>query len=236
MTSMRLPGKVLLPLAGKPALERLIERLKRSKYVDAIVVATTTNAADDPIVSLAKELHIGYHRGSEADVLKRVLDAARSVSADVIVEITGDCPLMDWRLVDRGIEEFFSHNVDYASNCITPSYPAGFEVQIFPVEILADAAERTEDPIDRLHVSYYIYQHPELYRLYQWKPDPESARPDMRLTLDERDDYIVLSTIFENLVKHDNDFSVQEVIRYLVRNPHLLAINSHVKQKEPSQG
>ena len=113
MTSTRLPGKVLLPLAGKPALERLVERLKRSLYIDEIVVATTTNQTDEPIVELCESLGVKYFRGSELDVLKRVLGAAESVRADIIVEITGDCPLMDWRIVDRGIEEFYSQNILY---------------------------------------------------------------------------------------------------------------------------
>src|SRR3989344_590623 len=126
MTSSRLPGKVLLPLADKPALERLLERIRTSAYVDEIVVATTTNRADDPIVSLASRLNVTYFRGSENDVLSRVLLAAQSVHGDIIVELTGDCPLINGELVDRGIEEFFSHDVDYASNTIHRSYPAGF--------------------------------------------------------------------------------------------------------------
>src|SRR3990167_111470 len=107
MTSSRLPGKVLMPIAGTPALEMVIHRLKLSKYVDAICVATTTNATDDAIVALAEKLGVGCFRGSESDVLGRVLGAAQSAKADIIVEVTADCPFVDPALVDRCIEEFF---------------------------------------------------------------------------------------------------------------------------------
>lgn len=131
MASSRLPGKVLLPLAGKPALERLIERLKRSNYLDGIVVATTDKPGDEAIEALAKSLGVGCFRGSEDDVLGRVLGAAQSAGADVICEITGDCPLLDWRVVDRGIAEFFAAPLDYACNCLTQSYPLGLKPRCF---------------------------------------------------------------------------------------------------------
>ncbi|OGH71461.1 MAG: hypothetical protein A2921_04350 [Candidatus Magasanikbacteria bacterium RIFCSPLOWO2_01_FULL_43_20b] len=237
MTSTRLPGKVLLPLAGKPALERLVERLKRSLYIDEIVVATTTNQTDEPIVELCESLGVKYFRGSELDVLKRVLGAAESVRADIIVEITGDCPLMDWRIVDRGIEEFYSQNVDYAANMIPLiTYPVGFDVQVFPVRVLAEVDKLTSDPIDRVHVSYYIYHHPDRYKLGSWLAPAEASGPAMRLTLDELSDYKLIDEIFRNLLPVDEDFSVVKVVEFLNKNRHLLEINKHVKDKDPRQG
>lgn len=236
MTSSRLPGKVLMPLAGQPALERLIERLKRSIYLDKIVVATTINQTDDPVVELAQKLNVDYFRGSEADVLGRVLGAAQSVGAEIIVEITGDCPLVDHRLVDRGIEEFFSHQVDYASNTIKLSYPIGFDIQVFPVKILAEVASLTHDPIDRAHVSYYIYNHPKKYQLRNWEAEPENYWPDLRVTLDEREDHELLNKIFESLLPQRDDFSADDVIKFLKTNPSLLEINKNVRQKEAHEG
>ena len=236
MTSSRLPGKVLLPLAGKPALERLIERLKRSKYVDEIVIATTTNIADDPIIELAKKIEVKYYRGSEYDVLSRVLKAAKSADADIIVEITGDCPLVDWRLIDRGVTELFDRHIDYSANNITFSYPDGFDVRVFPVHILEKVNQLTDDPIDRVHVSYYIYTHPEKFKIYNWVAPKEHQWPDIRLTLDEQADYQLLSNIFENLFNKNKDFSVGDVIDLLKNKPELLEINKYVKAKNPQEG
>lgn len=236
MSSTRLPGKVLMPLAGKPALERLVDRLKKSKYIDEIVIATTVNTADKSIVKLAKKMGVGFWQGSEDDVLSRVLDAAKSVQADLIVEITGDCPLVDPCLVDRGIEEFFSQPVDYAANIIPPSYPNGFDIQVFPLSVLQEVSELTKDPIDRVHVSYYIYKHPERYALRNWEAEEDCRWPDLRVTLDEKADYKLLNVIFEKLLPKDEYFSVHDVVRLLREDSSLLEINKYVRQKSIQEG
>ena len=236
MTSSRLPGKVLLPLAGKPALERMIERLKRSKYLDKIMVATTINFTDDPIVELAKKLKVGYFRGSEYDVLARVLEAAESVKADIIVELTGDCPLVDPVLVDKGIEEFFDSGADYAANNISASYPLGFDIQVFPVSVLKEVDSLTNDKIDRAHVSYYIYNHPKRFKLHNWVASRECYWPDLRVTLDEKEDYELLNTVFNKLLLINENFSVSDVINLCKNEPKLVEINKNVKQKEAWEG
>lgn len=232
MTSSRLPGKVLLPIAGKPALQMLVERLKRSKYLDVICIATTINTQDDPIVALAKELGVECFRGSESDVLGRVLGAAQSVKGDIIVEITGDCPFADPRLVDRGIEEFFARDVDYASNTITATHANGFDVQVFPTAVLAEVDQLTDDIIDRTHVSYYIYMHQEKYRCYNWEAEPENYGPELRMTLDEDVDYQAITAVADALMQHDPDFSAKDVTQYLRAHPEVIAINANVRQKE----
>lgn len=236
MTSSRLPGKVLMPLAGKPALERLLERLGRSKYIDEIVVATTTNVTDDPIIELIDKLGIKYFRGSEDDVLDRVLKAAKSEEADVIVEITGDCPLVDWRIVDRGIEELLEKDADYSANNTTFSYPDGFDVRVFPVKILEKVNKLTNDPIDRVHVTYYIYTHQEQFKINNWVAPQEHYWPNIRLTLDERSDYQLINIIFEKLLNKNQDFSVGDIINLLKNEPELLVINKYVKAKNPEEG
>lgn len=236
MTSSRLPGKVLLPIGGQPTLQILIERLKRSEYVDEIVVATTINIADEPVISLAENVGVKYFRGSELDVLGRVLGAAQSVSGDIIIEITGDCPFVDHRLVDRGVEEFFQHHVDYASNNINPTFPNGFDVQVFPTKILAEVAELTQDPVDRVHVSYYIYSHPKRYKLYNWVADKDCYGPELRVTLDEHADYQLLMAIYEELYPQNNDFSAAEVVALLRQRPDLIELNKYVRQKDISEG
>ena len=156
MTSSRLPGKVLMPIMGKPMLAYLIERLKRSR-VDEIVVATTDRPTDDLIEQLATNLGVGCFRGSEEDVLGRVLLAAKSVGADVIVEITGDCPLIDPDIVDQVLDVYLSQQVDYASNTLKRTYPRGLDVQVFSTNLLDEVNILTSDPIDHENVSLYIY-------------------------------------------------------------------------------
>ena len=233
MTSTRLPGKVLLPLGGTTVLGLLIERLKRSQYLDAICVATTTNAQDDRVAALAKELGVECFRGSEADVLGRVLGAAQANKADIIVEITGDCPFTDHRVVDRGIEEFFTRSVDYVSNALSVTYPrGGFEVQVFPTSVLAEVDTLTQEPIDRTHVSYYIYQHPEKYRLYNFEAPQAARAPELRVVLDERDDYKLITKVFAELYPQNPDFSVEDVVKYLRAHPDVAALNKNVRGKK----
>lgn len=232
MTSSRLPGKVILPILGKPALELLIERIKRSKYLDGVCIATTTNSADDVLAALAEKLGVRSYRGSENDVLGRVLGAARSCNADTIVEITGDCPFVDPALIDRGIEEFYTTEVDYASNTLDTTYPNGFDVQVFPTRVLADVAMRTQDPMDRTHVSYYIYRHPKLYRLHRWDAPSEEHGPELRVTLDEETDYQVLQKIAGALAREKPEFSAADVVAYLRAHPEVVALNANVRQKE----
>lgn len=236
MTSSRLPGKVLLPLAGVPALELLINRLKKSKYIDEIVVATTVNAADDPLIVLASRLNVRYFRGSELDVLSRVLGAARSVDADIIVEVTGDCPFVDPALVDQGITKYFSGGYDYAANIIPVSFPIGFDVQVFSVSVLSQVDKLTLDPLDRVHVSYYIYSHPESFKLLSWLAPENLAWPELRVTLDEQADYELLDTIAKRFMPDNQYFSAEDVINLLREQPNLLTINSHVRQKDISEG
>lgn len=237
MGSSRLPGKVLLPLAGKPALARMIDRIKSAKFIDEIVVATTINSDDDQIVKLAKDSGVKFFRGSEKDVLNRVLGAARSVGGDIIVELTGDCPLMDGRLIDRSIDEYFQSGSDYASNIIKRTYPDGFDVQVFSVNTLSKVDSLTKDPIDRVHVSYFIYNHPEIFKLHNWEPkDAELVWPDLRLTLDEKEDYELIDLIFKNFSVAQSDFSALEIVNFLKQNPKFTMINKYVRTKQASEG
>ena len=231
MTSSRLPGKVLLPAAGRPLLELMVERLRRARWIDEIVIATTDDPSSEPLRQLAQRLSIGCFRGSEADVLARVLGAAQAYDADVIVELTGDCPLIDPELVDRCIERFAQGDVDYVANDLEPTYPLGMSVQVFPAAVLAEVDELTQDPADREHVSLYIYEHPERYRLGNVASDhPERA--DLRLTVDTREDYELVRTIFEDLgargpgVRAGSDRSTCFAAR-----PELRTVNQYVQQR-----
>jgi spore coat polysaccharide biosynthesis protein SpsF len=198
MTSTRLPGKVLLPARGRPLLEHMVERLKRARRIDAIVLAIPDGAAHEPLAALAARLRIGCFRGSEDDVLGRVLGAARAHGADLIVETTADCPLIDPAVVDEVVERFLDGGADYCSNTLERTFPDGMDVQVFPTAVLAEADALTADPADREHVSLYIYSHPERYRLR----NVASGHPrwgDLRLTVDTAEDYERVRAIIETV-------------------------------------
>lgn len=236
MTSTRLPGKVLLEIGGKPALAYMINRIKRSRLVDDIVVATTVNDSDDPIIDLCNKLGCKYFRGSEEDVLLRVLEAAKSVNADIIVELTGDCPFIDPDIIDKVIELYFSGDYDYASNIVERSFPDGFDTQVFSVQSLEKVSRLTDDPIDRVHVSCYFYNHPQKFKLANLIADQDSTWPDLRLTIDEPADYQLLKLINEKLQDRKGMFSVNEVISLLKQEPELVELNKHVRAKELQDG
>jgi spore coat polysaccharide biosynthesis protein SpsF len=231
MTSTRLPGKPLLLAEGISMLEHLVRRLKTCISLDQIILATTTNQADDILVQHAETLDIKIFRGSEEDVLQRVLDAAIFYEADVIVEITGDCPVIDPQLIEQAISIYKNNDVDYVSNGNIRSYPDGMDVQIFRTDVLSKSASMTQDPLDREHVTLHIRNNLELFSRINIISPPELYWPDLGLTLDEKDDYELLKKIISYFETVNPIFSCHEVINYLKENKYLLSINSSVSRK-----
>ena len=221
MTSSRLPGKVLLEYCEKTNLQHMVERLKRSRYVDDVVIATTVNETDSPIVELCKKIDCNYSRGSEEDVLLRVLEAAKSAKADVIVEITGDCPMIDWRHVDFLVEKYEDEGVDYCANIIKRSFPRGFDTQVFSVAALDKVNHLTKSPIDHEHVSLYMYTHRELFSLSNWEAQGLLNHPEIEVTLDMKEDYELIREIYEKLYPQNPDFSAEDVINCILEDPGL---------------
>lgn len=237
MTSSRLPGKVLMPLAGRPALERMVERVRMARYIDEIVVATTTNDQDEPVEQLCRDLGIRCFRGSEDDVLARVLGTADLVGADLICELTGDCPLIDPFIVDQVILAHLSGNYDYTSNIFNErTYPDGLDVQVFWTDVLRRVDQLTDDPIDRVHVSCYIYHNPKLFRLHGVYATPDQFGPDMRITLDTREDYELINRLFEEMEEQKQFFFGADIVSWLKDNPDALSINRRVRTKALEEG
>jgi len=229
MTSSRLPGKVLMPVLGKPMLHYLVLRLRAVPSIDAIVLATTSNATDDPLEAFATETGIACFRGSEDDVMQRVVDAAESTAADIVVEITGDCPIIDPEIVEQTIRMFKAHDADYVGNAQVRSYPDGMDVQVFRLNTLKRSAALTIDRLDREHVTLHIRNHPELFSHVHLVAPPELHWPELGLTLDEPLDYELLKRI----IKHFSDkplFSCLDAVRLLRDKPQWLAINQFVQR------
>ena len=231
MRSTRLPGKVLRPILGRPMLARMIERLRRVRFADGIVIATTDHPADDEIVALATELGVGCHRGSESDVLGRVLGAALASGAELIVETTGDCPLIDPGVIDQLIQTFHGNQVDYCANVLTPSYPRGFDAQVFPTRVLAEVAALTDDPADREHVSLYIYEHPERYRLLNLASGLPRDLSEVRLTVDTAEDLDLVTRVYGELYPTNPAFALSDILALVEREPCLRTMNQHIRQK-----
>ncbi len=230
MTSTRLPGKVLLEAVGKPMLQLMIERISRAAAIDNIIIATTTNDSDDPIVELAKTLSIDYFRGSEHDVLGRVVGSAQAHNVDVIVEIPGDCPLIDPAYVDLCVNEFIEGDADYVSSALSNSFPHGSEAQVFLTKTLEDVASRTDDPTDHEHVSLFMYNNPKLYKIQAINAPIDIARPDVHLTLDEQKDYEFISHIFEHFYLDNPNFTLQEILDLLNSNDCLARLNKDIQR------
>ncbi len=230
--SIRLPGKTLLEICGKPTLELLIERLRRSRFIDEIVVATTVNPDCDALEELAKKLEVSYFRGSEDDVLDRVLKAAKAYKADIIVEITGDETLIDPAIADEAIDYYLKNNFDYVSNILDRRYPRGLDTQVFAVSVLDEVSRLTNDPADRENVSLYIYEHPEKYTLGSVRAPEAFNHPDWRWTLDTKEDFEFLKTVYEALYPGKKDFTAHDVLEFLKKNPYVLKINERIKQKQ----
>ena len=226
MTSTRLPGKVLMKADGKPLLHILLERLSRASHLNAITVATTINKEDEPIVSLCRKLGVPCFRGSEMNVLERVCGAAASVNTDIVVETTGDCPLLDPQLVDEVIETFLARfpATRYVSNSGPEiSMPWGFDVQVFTAADLYAINADNPDEQDREHVSFSFYR-PEnqgKYNPFFIQYTGELNRPDLRVTLDYRADYELIRAAYEDLAPKNPDFTAIEVIRWLDAHPQL---------------
>ena len=231
MKSTRLPGKNLRLILGRPMLERLVERLKQAKKLDGIVIATTIDPSDNAIETLANQLGVGCFRGSMDDVLERVLHAAQSVQADVIVEITGDCPFTDPDMVDQIVSHYLASNFDYVGNFRPSTYPVGFAVQVFATSVLAEVASLTQDPADREHVSLYIYEHPERYRLDNIESGLAEKYRTYRLTVDTPEDFSLTAAVFEALYPSNPGFGLADILAFLDAHPELLELNRGVKQK-----
>jgi spore coat polysaccharide biosynthesis protein SpsF (cytidylyltransferase family) len=228
MGSSRLPGKVLMDLEGGTVLARVVRRLGRSRKISKVVVATTCEAADVAIVAECERLQISCFRGPEQDVLDRYYRAAHANAAETVVRVTSDCPLIDPELVDETIEVFTNEHADYASNVSPRTYPRGLDTEVFTAAALDRAWSEAREPYQREHVTPYLYEHPQIFRLSSKSGDTDYSH--YRWTLDTREDLDLLRKIYRHFDGSD-DFSWREVIHLMEREPRLAELNSRVLQK-----
>ena len=231
MGSSRLPGKVLLPIMGRPVLEYELERLCRAEAADVVIVATTTNAADQAIEDLAARLRIPCFRGSEFDVLSRYYFAANEHGAETVVRCNADCPLIDPEVVDRVITAYKvnSGTCDYASNILKPTFPTGMHTEAFSFEALEQAYLNAVDPLEREHVTPYIYRRPDTFSLHNVALDQDLSWH--RWTLDLAEDMELIKRIYEALYPTNPSFGMGDVLDLLDRHADWPMINGHIQKR-----
>lgn len=231
MTSTRLPGKVLIPVLGKPLLEYQLERLGRVKMAQQIVIATTKNDTDQPIVELCQRLGFGFFRGSEEDVLSRFYGASLKFRADNIVRITADCPLIDPIIIDNLIDKFLENylEVDYVSNTLKRTYPRGMDAEVFSFEVLSKILKNAADPYDREHVTPYIYRNQEQFRIINVENPQNSSQH--RWTVDTEEDFELIRRMITVLYPKIRDFTMNDCLNLLDKYPEWQKINAHIQQK-----
>lgn len=232
--STRLPGKILKEICGKTILHHEIDRLKKCKEIDEIVIATTDKEDDDKIVNEAKKLSVKYFRGSENDVLSRFYYAAKENNADIIVRVTSDCPCIDFEILDKMLiyfkDKYKEKQVDYLSNTIKRTYPRGYDIEIFTFSALEKSYINAKKEYEREHVTPYIYDKTNNFLKLSFENKDDYS--EYRVTLDTIEDFIVIKNIFENLYYKNPYFKLNDVVQYLNNNLHIVDINKHIEQKK----
>jgi spore coat polysaccharide biosynthesis protein SpsF len=232
MGSSRLPGKVLKDLGGKPMLGHVIQRVKRTRFVDEIWVATTSSELDLPIVDFCHEQNIPVYQGSEYDVLDRYYQTATAAQADIIIRITADCPLVDPDLIDQLTTAFLQMRVDFAANRLPPpwkrTYPIGLDIEITSYSNLKLAWEQADQTYEREHVMPYFYDKPGRFKTLLLHHELDLGAK--RWTVDTPQDLEMLQKVFEHF--KDSPFSWLDVYHWLEQHPEIERINAEIEHKQ----
>ena len=230
MGSTRLPGKTLIDICGKPLLAHIIQRVQRSAYVDHIVVATTTDPEDLPILTLAKRLCVTSFTGNAADVLDRFYRAAVYSAAEVLVRVTGDDPFKDPTVMDKAIAYFLAHqSLDYVSNTLVPTFPDGLDVEVFSFDALECAWRDARLPSEREHVTPYIWKNEGRFKIANITHHEDLSH--LRWTLDYEEDLRFARAVYSRLYRGDV-FPMEEVLDLLQAYPELAQLNHGIARNE----
>jgi spore coat polysaccharide biosynthesis protein SpsF len=238
--SKRLPGKLLMKILDRPVLDLMIERLKTINQINDIIIATTINKDDDIIEQIAKENNVKFFRGSEEDVLGRVVGVINFFKTDIVVQITGDNPLVDKNLTEELISFFLDNYKKYDFICndagiynskYKKEFPLGLNTKIFKSSILIEVEKKTKNPVDREHIVNYILKNSDQFKVLSYKAPPQLCRQDVRLTLDYMEDFNLIRLVYENLYPQNKNFNIMNVIDFLDKNLKIKNLNSKCLQK-----
>ena len=227
--STRLPGKIFMEINGKPLLWHVVNRLKYTELIDDIIVATTTDSKDDATEEWCNKNEIKCYRGSEDNVLNRFYKAAVAFPCDVIVRVTADDPFKEPSIVDRIIKKLIDENLDIACNVFPPSFPEGLDCEVLKFNVLETMEKTTNDPYDREHVTPYIYNHPEKFKIGNLTSSRQLS--NYRWTIDNEEDYEMVNAIYEKRKNQQEEILLmEEILEILEENPEIASINSDVKR------
>ena len=232
MGSTRLPGKILLELdENEKVLDLLIKRLKLSKLIDEIIIATTPDKKNSLIIDLAKNSNVSFFIGSEENVLERYYEASKKFKLDIIVRLTSDNPFVDPKILDEIIYFYQINNYDYINSI---GLPIGLNIEIFNFMVLEKVYKLAETKPEKEHVTYYIYTHPNIFSIYHYKLKNLKKIKNLRLTIDEKADLIMCREVYKKLKENGKsiNFSVHDIMKIIEKNPDLLNINKNVHQKK----
>ncbi len=231
MGSGRLPGKVMTSLQGKPLLGHLLDRVGHCKNLDEVVVATPDTVQNDCIQDYCESRSVAVFRGSEDDVLDRLLQGLLWSKADAGVLIFGDGPLIDPQIISQAVNVFHANSrYDFVGNDLTTTWPSGMEVEVFKVGALADAAQRCHDPQIREHGTLFIRQNPKIYQLYNLEAPTEVSRSDLSFEVDVMEDLQVVEVLLRQF-SGGTDGSLEELIRFMDENPQLTAGTQKIERR-----
>jgi len=223
MGSTRLPGKMLKDMLGKPMLWHLVTRVQKAKYVDDVVIATTVNKEDESLENFALANNLGIYRGSENDIVDRILNAGKKYNADVVVRIWGDCPLIDPNLIDKVLSKFVSSSYDYANNFNPPTYPAGMSFEVYTLKSLERIWNATNDMFYRQYPFEYVYANSNSFKTMYDRNDKDLS--NMHLTVDYIGDFELVTEIFRNLHSEERVFDLGDILKFLEGHPELKQTN-----------
>jgi spore coat polysaccharide biosynthesis protein SpsF (cytidylyltransferase family) len=227
-TSSRLPLKVLQPILGRPMLLHQLDRVRRARTLDALIVATSTDPSDDPIDAMCRSEGVSCFRGSLNDVLDRFYQAALPHRARAIARLTGDCPLIDPVLIDRVVDFFHAEGFDLAATADT--YPDGLDVEVVRFDTLAHAWQHATAPSDREHVTLFVRRQPERFRVGLYPSEIDLS--NLRLTVDEPQDLELVKRIYEALYPRNATFTTDDILYLLKTQPELLTLNRRIRRNE----
>lgn len=230
MTSSRLPNKVLMDLGKRTVVGQVFNQLSYSKMVNKVVLATSDDVSDDPLENWAVKNNVEYFRGDLNNVLKRFYDTAKEYTADIIIRITADCPLIDPEIVDSVIKVFLEGGYDYFSNTNPPTFPDGLDTEVFTFKALEKAFLNAELLSEIEHVTPYLRNHPEVFKIGNYLSSVNYE--NLRWTIDNKEDYEFLKNIFNNLNNNTTFIGWKQVIEFLSKNEEIQKINSHIQRNE----
>lgn len=229
--STRLPGKIFKGISGKPMLWHVVNRLSFSKMIDKIIIATTDQSNDNITEEFCINNKIDYYRGSADDVLSRYYETAKQFKADIVIRITSDCPLIDPLIVDKMLNNFLSvdSKCDYMSNVIDRTFPRGLDTEIFYYSALEKAMNEAVTPLDREHVTPFIYNHTDIFKTRNYSTIKDYSFH--RWTVDTEEDLSLIKEIYKELYNPDKLFLFEDVLKLFEQKPELIKINQHIQQR-----